>query len=126
MNRKGFTLIELILVISILGILAVAALPKFISVGTSAKDAARDGVAGAVRSGIALYRANEMVANNTTANYPSVLDSNASSACITCFTNILVNPVNDTAWVKSAANTYTYNNGTAITTYTYNALNGTF
>ena len=66
MNRRGFTLIELILVIAILGILAISALPKFLNLATEAEQASRDGVVGAVRSGIALYRANDMVSSGGT------------------------------------------------------------
>lgn len=39
-NKKGFTLIELIVVIAILGILALIAIPRFTNVTNSAKDKA--------------------------------------------------------------------------------------
>lgn len=51
MNKQsGFTLIELVMVIVILGVLAVAALPKFVDLKGDAQQASVDGVAGSLSS----------------------------------------------------------------------------
>ncbi len=49
-SQAGFTMIELIIVIVILGILAAIALPKFVDVSDDARLAATKGVAGALAS----------------------------------------------------------------------------
>ena len=48
-TQKGFTLIELVMVIVILGILAATALPKFVDLGNEARVSVMKGVEGAMR-----------------------------------------------------------------------------
>jgi MSHA pilin protein MshA len=63
-EQRGFTLIELVVVITILGILAAFAVPKFISLDATARAATINGLAGSVRSAAALARGMSMASQN--------------------------------------------------------------
>ncbi|WDT77130.1 MAG: prepilin-type N-terminal cleavage/methylation domain-containing protein [Candidatus Manganitrophus sp.] len=65
-NEKGFTLVELVLVIVVLGLLAAFAVPKFINITSNARTASVNGFAGGLRAAVAVVKAQYMVAGTGT------------------------------------------------------------
>ena len=124
-KRPGFTLIELVMVIIILGVLAAVAIPVFVNLQSEANTAAEKGVVGAVRAGIVSYYIDTARGNKT--SYPATLDAVADGTMASksnpLFTVVLTQGGITADWKKVSASTYSGPTGTA---YTYNSTSGSF
>jgi len=113
-QQRGFTLIELVVVITILGILAAFAVPRFIALDTQARVATINGLAGSVKSAASLARGLAM-ANSAAA---------AGTVTMEGQTITLNNYYPDSATIASAVNSdntndFTFTAGTATTVSTW-------
>jgi prepilin-type N-terminal cleavage/methylation domain-containing protein len=125
MKNKGFTLIELVLVIAILGVLAVSALPNIFNTAlTNARSNSRDAVVGAVQAGVALYASQQLSAGND-ATYPGTLGgAGAASRSNPIFSTVIQGGV--TRGWTAADPCYTWTEGGASDEYLYNSATGAF
>lgn len=65
-DKRGFTLIELIIIIVILGIIAAIAIPKYLDSKKAAEKAVAEGLVGAMRSALTIYYSNWIAKNKGT------------------------------------------------------------
>jgi MSHA pilin protein MshA len=72
-DQRGFTLIELVIIIVVLGILAAVAIPKYQDITGEAKEAACRAALGSLRSGITIFYANQAVTTGT-ATWPTLAE----------------------------------------------------
>ncbi|ERS87443.1 hypothetical protein Q667_15030 [Marinobacter sp. C1S70] len=115
-NQKGFTLIELVMVIVILGILAAFALPRFADLGGDARSSSLQGLAGAMKSAASIAHSAQL-ASGSTLGTSVTLEGQAVT---------MVNgyPTADTAGIIAAIDVDTTNDYTVSTTDTGGTAGG--
>ena len=118
-RQSGFTMIELIMVIVILGILAAMAMPKFVNLRTEASQAAVDGVAGASASAMAVNYASCAALNNTATAGKCVQITNCNQAGSLLQGGLPAGYVASGGVIDTDADTTTENGETATCTVTY-------
>lgn len=70
-DQSGFTLIELVIIIVVLGILAAVAIPRYFDMVSEAKESSCKGALGGLRSGISIWYANQALTTGT-ADWPAI------------------------------------------------------
>lgn len=111
-RRRGFTLIELVVVIALLSILAAFAIPRYAGLEREARSATILGISGSIRSGAALVHGlwlsqgvNPVVMEgniiNLTEGYPDATDVSATLADLTGFTVVVNGAGNQAVFSKT-------------------------
>jgi len=119
-NGKGFTLVELIVTIVIIGILAAIAIPRYMDLTTQAMDGTARGILGALRSANALLYASRLFGGASTYTIGAIVGSaqiqgvGASATGVNTFSCLIWN----------STYTFTLNNTTVTVPTTPQTISG--
>ena len=139
---QGFTLVELVIVIAVVGILAAIAIPRFINIRTEAYNSQRDAIVGSVRAGILTTSAQNQVNGTSAAKFPDdnleddwgnitggtlEADGTACGTGKACFELVVPGGYTDGNWAQTTTTKYTFTSPVGgSTAYTYTPASGTF
>jgi prepilin-type N-terminal cleavage/methylation domain-containing protein len=115
--QRGFTLIELVMVIVILGVLAAVAIPKFVDLKSDAAAAATQGVAGALSSASAINYGARSINSSNTATFAVAA---SAAGCTAIGTNMQDMPAGYA--ISGTAPTCTVTNSSTGKTASFSAL----
>jgi len=118
-QQSGFTLVELVVVIVILGILAATAIPRYASYTSSARISAMQGLTGAINSASTVVQGRYVALGNSTAT--SVTMTDGTVVAVAAGTGIPT-----LAGIQSAINfsgqNFAYDSGTGVWSFVTNPL----